>query len=367
MARWESSLDLTISADFHRAYAMADLSGQSGYTTPRHFQRSARPSVSSSPRPSSSASPLARAQWPWTNTLQYVQRPSSAASSQAPSTVHHWEVTSSSSLSVTPGQSWPTASRSAVLQPPLQSTAGYEDHGIRQWNFSAFEWVVSNVRELRKFVESQSAISASASIHSDDSHASHPSGIPAFLRETPVVDGKFKLEIGRASPTEYVTTSTIAVTGTNEDGVSQPIPISVHSQGPSVSSTTLSLCLTSLQLDYDQTCEIGTTIMVGIKSNADFAGQRGARTEWIWETWEDFVFRKGSEFWECTLPTLAVLLENPRISASDSFTLSIQLHTPVGPHYPQQPAAYYVPKDLLDGLEASLDNSSTLISHCPSQ
>jgi hypothetical protein len=61
---------------------------------------------------------------------------------------------------------------------------------------------------------------------------------------------------------------------------------------------------------------------------------------------------------ECNLPTLAVLLDNPRISASDSFTISIQLHTPVGPHFPQQPAAYYVPKDLLDGLEASLDNAS---------
>jgi hypothetical protein len=43
--------------------------------------------------------------------------------------------------------------------------------------------------------------------------------------------------------------------------------------------------------------EIGTTIMVGIKSSKDLAGQRGARHEWIWETWDDFLFRRGSEFW----------------------------------------------------------------------
>lgn len=58
------------------------------------------------------------------------------------------------------------------------------------------------------------------------------------------------------------------------------------------------------------------------------------------------------------MPPLTVLLENPRIAASDTFTISIQLHTPVGPQFPQQPSAYYVPKDLLDGLEASLDNAS---------
>ena len=31
----------------------------------------------------------------------------------------------------------------------------------------------------------------------------------------------------------------------------------------------------------------------------------------------------------------------------------------MGPFYPQQPSAAYVPKELLDGLEALLDNAST--------
>lgn len=59
---------------------------------------------------------------------------------------------------------------------------------------------------------------------------------------------------------------------------------------------------------------------------------------------------------ECIMPSLSSLLENPRISETDSFVICIQIHSPAGPQYPQHPSAYYVPRDLLDGVEASLDN-----------
>ena len=61
---------------------------------------------------------------------------------------------------------------------------------------------------------------------------------------------------------------------------------------------------------------------------------------------------------ECKLPSLSSLLEHPRISETDSFVVCIQIHSPTGPFYPQHPSASYVPRDLLDGLEASLDNPS---------
>lgn len=38
--------------------------------------------------------------------------------------------------------------------------------------------------------------------------------------------------------------------------------------------------------------------------------------------------------------------------------ICVQIHCPTGPFVPQQPSVYYVPRDLLDGLEASLDNPS---------
>jgi len=61
---------------------------------------------------------------------------------------------------------------------------------------------------------------------------------------------------------------------------------------------------------------------------------------------------------ECPLPSLSQLLENPRIKETDSMVLCIQIHSPAGPSIPQHPSVYYVPRDLLDGLEASLDNPS---------
>jgi hypothetical protein len=161
----------------------------------------------------------------------------------------------------------------------MEFLSEYLEHSceIQLITVKAFEWTVPNVRDLKRFVESQSIVSAAASLHSDDSHASHGSTVPAVLRETPVVDGKFKLEIGRASAGDEITATNIVVPEATEDKSPQPMPIHVSSRGAPAASTTLSLCLTSLQLDYDQTCEIATTIMAGIKSNADFAGQRGAR------------------------------------------------------------------------------------------
>ncbi|KAG8752158.1 hypothetical protein FRC14_007283 [Serendipita sp. 396] len=257
-----------------------------------------------------------------------------------------------------PTQSWSSATPKTPVQttnPPTLLTAAQESHGIRQWSFSAFEWTVGNVRDLQKFVEEQPMVS---SIHSEESGSSNATGVPRLLQETPLVgDGKFKLEISRMMGPDD--SASAEITSDSATSTSETIPIVLSQEGNKKLPTTLSLCLTSLQLDFYPDCELGTTIMVGIKSSPDITGQRGARTEWVWEIWEDFVFRKGSEFWECTLPSLAALLENPRISANDSFTISIQVHTPSGPHFPQQPSAYYVPKDLLDGLEASLDNSNT--------
>lgn len=120
-------------------------------------------------------------------------------------------------------------------------------------------------------------------------------------------------------------------------------------------------------------------MFAGIKCQDDRVGERGARTEWAWEYWQnDWVFREDSEVWgegrvlqlaarsliicaECPLPPLSALLETLRIKETDSFVICVQIHSPVGPFFPQQPSAAYVPRDLLDGLEASLDNASTFV------
>ncbi|SRR6266403_563151 len=139
---------------------------------------------------------------------------------------------------------------------------------------------------------------------------------------------------------------------------------------------TLSLYVTCLMLDDPNAeYEISASMLAAIKCQEDRVGERGARADWAWDTWQtEWTFRQDNEVWresitatyirpsqsstECALPSLSTLLENRRIHRTDSFVICIQIHTPTGPFFPQHPSAYYVPRDLLEGLEASLDNSS---------
>ncbi|KAJ3754210.1 hypothetical protein EV360DRAFT_96688 [Lentinula raphanica] len=206
--------------------------------------------------------------------------------------------------------------------------AGAEET-TKSWTFVGFEWVVRDVRKLRNFVEgfpsTESAESEDATpIEADDFD---------ILKHSPVIgDGKFKLEI--------------VPTNEQHSAVNKP--------------SGLALYITPLMLDFAHPqYEMSATMMAGIKCQDDRAGERGARADWPFEVWHDWVFRQDSEVWECALPSLSTLLENPRINDPDSFVICVQIHCPVGPSLPAQPAVYYVPKDLLDGLEASLDNPNT--------
>lgn len=224
------------------------------------------------------------------------------------------------------------------------------DASTRQWTFSAFEWTIKHVAALRDHVESISSDVSGSSSGSDV--GVDDDGVPLVLKQSPMIgengENKFKVEIAR-TPSPEDQRSPTPTAG------SSPTSVSATSKAP-----TLSLYVTSLFLDFAHTeYEFCSAIMLAIKSREDRAGDRGARSDWVWEHWEpEFAFRKGNEFWECQLPTLSSLLAHPRIAAHDSFVLCIQIHSPVG-FYPQFPQAYYVPKDLLEGLEASLDNPNT--------
>jgi hypothetical protein len=61
---------------------------------------------------------------------------------------------------------------------------------------------------------------------------------------------------------------------------------------------TLSLFITSLELDYPPADETPVTLMAAIKCQDDRAGERGARPDWVWEFWQhDWTFRQESEVW----------------------------------------------------------------------
>ncbi|KAG7449477.1 uncharacterized protein BT62DRAFT_888421 [Guyanagaster necrorhizus] len=205
------------------------------------------------------------------------------------------------------------------------------EESTRQWTFMGLEWIIRDIRKLRDYIEGPENTESSENLNAED-HAVAEHGDFEVLKESPVMgDNKFKLEIAR-------------------------------SHAPSdVDSKTLSLYITSLALDFAHPdYELPTSMMTAIKCQDDRVGERGARPEWVWEFWQnDWVFRQESEVWACSLPSLSFLLENSRIRETDSFVICVQIHCPIGPLFPSHPSAYYVPRDLLDGLEASLDNPNT--------
>ena len=158
-----------------------------------------------------------------------------------------------------------------------------------------------NVRELRDYVEGIQTQNPLEAPSFDESSDGKDGVVPAILKEAPVIgDGKFKLEIGRTSSADEASAINSPPVATE---VAQSVPI-LNILGPSASSaptnpnTTLSLFLTSMQLDWSHGgYEIAATLMAGIKCSEDRAGERGARSEWVWEAWRDWVFCKGSEFW----------------------------------------------------------------------
>ncbi len=165
----------------------------------------------------------------------------------------------------------------------------------------AFEWTVRNVRELRDYIEGIETQNSLEGPSFDESSDSKDGAIPAILKEAPLIgDGKFKLEIGRTSSAEEASAISPPPVATE---IAQLIPLlntfdSSASSAPTNPNATLSLFLTSMQLDWNHGgYEVAATLMAGIKCSEDRPGERGTRNEWVWEAWRDWVFCKGSEFW----------------------------------------------------------------------
>ncbi|KIM46330.1 hypothetical protein M413DRAFT_441413 [Hebeloma cylindrosporum] len=298
-----------------------------------HLRLSSSPASSSPGRLPS----ISRPDWPWA-ARSYSQRSQQSSPHPSNSTVQGsnlhsgWDPRASFSSNSGINQSNFSGNHQArhtTPKPLTSSTMGFlPGETTRQWSFTGFEWAIRDVSKLRDFVEGV--------VHEDGSQTLvSEAGEFEVLKQSPILgDHKFKLEI---APTVVA------------DGSAASTP------------NTLSLYITSLMLDYAQgDYETSASMMAAIKCQDDRVGERGARPEWIWEFWQnDWVFRRESEVWECPLPSLTHLLENPRVRDTDSLVICVQIHCPVGPTIPQQPSVYYVPRDLLDGLESSLDNPNT--------
>ncbi|TFK28868.1 hypothetical protein FA15DRAFT_664954 [Coprinopsis marcescibilis] len=283
--------------------------------------RSLSTSSSSPRRPQT----ISRPEWPWSARTYAQRNAQSSTTSSTPTSQVGWDRTSipghNAVMNTTLSRGTPTPRLSS--QSAYSSMQSEQGESTRQWSITGFEWAIKDVTKLREFVEGISSGEGQNTLTADDFD---------LLKQSPLLgDNKYKLEVALTSPSE---------------GAGRSL---------------LSLYLTSLCMDYPhRDMETPATMMAGIKSQEDRLGERGARPDWIWEFWQnDWVFRQESEVWECPLPALSDLLENPRIRQTDSFVICLQIHSPSGPAIPQQPSVSYVPRDLLDGLEASLDNPNT--------
>lgn len=287
--------------------------------------------------PSASPSRVSRPHWPWATytsqtSIHSPMNPMHAGASHS-SCDPRSSISSSSGAHATT-MPWPS---NHTTRPNTGSsmlfTPNATNETIRHWTFTAFEWVVHDVNKLMNFVEGrdlQDGPEGNVPIAQNDDFE--------ILKESPLMgDGKFKLEIARTPLTE------------NNSPTDEKDQVQ-----------TLSLYITSLMIDFPHEYETSASMMTAIKCQDDRVGERGARAEWIWEFWQErWKFCMDSEVWVCTLPPLSTLLDNPRIKETDSFVICVQIHCPIGPIIPQQPYQYYVPRDLLEGLEASLDNANT--------
>ncbi|KAH9938643.1 uncharacterized protein B0H18DRAFT_968149 [Fomitopsis serialis] len=287
-------------------------------------------------------SPLSRPHWPWST---YTHRSASSSTSVFSSSGSNsggqgWESSSSVSTPTVLVSTPAGGRRNSTLSGLSYQAQMPEELSTRQWSFTAFEWVVRDVHRLRDFVESPDASDDVAGEAEEGEGTSPDADDFEVLKEAPIIgDGKFKLEIAKIPAPDTTDLAT-------SSGLRSHLPV-------------LSLYVTSLMVDNTD-YEMSTSMFAAIKCQDDRAGERGARADWAWEYWHNgWVFRQESEVWECPLPPLSSLLENPRIRETDSFVICVQMHTPAGPFFPQQPSAYYVPRDLLEGLEASLDNPNT--------
>ncbi|TFK43671.1 hypothetical protein BDQ12DRAFT_702699 [Crucibulum laeve] len=287
---------------------------------------------------SSSSSPgrlptISRPEWPW-SARSYPHRTSqsslnsNSSTAQASGLHSSWDPSMSAGSNPTANSPWRANTMSGNNVTSAMSFIPGES--TRQWTFMGFEWSIRDVSKLRNYVEGVEDTESTA----QDSLAIEQ-GDFEILKQSPMLgDNKFKLEIAHTPSGE------------------------ANSISPG--RQTLSLYITSVIMDFAHGDETSASMMAAIKCQDDRAGERGARPDWVWEFWQnDWVFRQESEVWECPLPSLSSLLENPRIRETDSFVICVQIHCPVGPTIPQYPSMYHVPKDLLDGIEASLDNPNT--------
>ena len=72
--------------------------------------------------------------------------------------------------------------------------------------------------------------------------------------------------------------------------------------------------------------EIPTQVFLAVREPREQDAARSSQA-WIWRKFDDVVFSGDREYYRCEFPTLNELLANPRVNATDSLVLSVQIQS----------------------------------------
>ena len=92
----------------------------------------------------------------------------------------------------------------------------------------------------------------------------------------------------------------------------------------------LSLYLTChiIESDYPASdVEIPTQVFVAVREPREQGTARSSQASYIWRRFDDCVFSADREYFRCEFPPLSELLANPRVNATDSLVLSVQIQS----------------------------------------
>ena len=104
---------------------------------------------------------------------------------------------------------------------------------------------------------------------------------------------------------------------------------------------------------------VSADISVGIKSIGRSIGSRYAAMDWAWTRSATFEFNIENDYWEVELPLLSTLIERADLAEADSFSLCVQIGTPIcsKPTF-QFPHQLIVQTSMTDSLAGLIDSTT---------
>ena len=231
------------------------------------------------------------------------------------------------------------------------------------------EWQIFELHALKTYVQDKAAGDWATGVKMGS-----PEELPEHLRQSVVIgDGYYSLDLGMFltigprflscfsscvySVANHCTARTISLSHTPKSlfGGMDSTPGTDDSDFDTLSLYIAALSLVGQSFNKPFTA----TIFIGVKPVECGIGSRFAATDWVWSTSAEWEFTTENEYWEVQLPLLSTFLERADLAEADSFSLCVQIGSPISakPSF-SLPNQVVIPTSIIDGLAGLLDSST---------